>query len=258
MGKNGICYGCDENVEMLVNQLSHKCNRCSNRSYRNAGYSLVGWCVPSGCPSDKPVMSNNGVCYPCGTNVAVRNMTSGVGSVQSCSQCPSQSVFDDYMCMMCPSNMVVEDGVCTCEEGFVAGYANNNADNTYRSLVPTCHSCASTNLNAIAYWYGNTTNPCSACPDRMIVRPYVHYYHYCALKTCPTGYMHNRYGHCVSCSGSNNIEAKPSSLTNACSECGGLRYTDGNYCKKCPAQGTAAWNSLSDTQRAECSVEASS
>jgi hypothetical protein len=44
-------------------------------------------------------------------------------------------------------------------------------------------------------------------------------------------------------------------LTNSCSECGGFRYTDGNYCKRCPTEGTTSWTNLTQEQQAECLAE---
>ncbi len=244
MGKNGTCYGCDENVIIEVDERKEKCTRCSNRSHKSARYSYIGWCVPDECPEGFPLMNYQGQCFPCDTATYMKDVVNGRGDTSACSQCSGNAVFDDRICLICPNNMVVQDGQCVCGEGYMAGYPNNN----YNSKSPTCHSCSSDNLTAIAYMRNNTQNPCSACPDRAVVDPKINYYNYCALETCPSGYMHDRYGHCKSCTQSANIEFKPSSLENSCSECGGMRYTDGNYCKKCPVDTSG----LTEEQQAEC------
>ena len=257
LGRDSTCYGCDGNITILVNEKTHKCNRCTNRVYRSATYSYVGWCVPKECPEETPLMSYDGKCYSCGTTVNVRDGVNGAGSTSSCARCPDDnSVFDDRICLPCPNDMIVANGRCTCASGFMAGYTNNSY---LTQTPPVCFSCGTDNLNAIAYHRGNKQKPCLACPNRIVVQPQINNYYYCALETCPTGYMHDRYGHCRSCSSySGNIEFQPSSLTNSCSECGGLRYTDGNYCKKCPLPSeTAKWEALSPTQQAECSASTS-
>lgn len=245
MDKAGVCHACDENTIILIDQLSQNCNRCSNRIYRNAGYGYIGWCVPKSCPSDKPVMDYHGVCYGCDETVSLRDTTGGAGSSATCAACPTNGVFDDKYCMKCPGNMIRINGICTCPAGSVMGYTNGTNGN------PTCYSCDTDNLKAVAYWRRNPNKPCATCPNRMVVSPNVYYYDYCALKICPEGYIHNRYGSCISCA-TDKIEIKPSTLSVSCSECNIPHYTDGNYCRKCPASGTTAWESLTPEQQSEC------
>lgn len=245
MGKNGTCYGCDENEVIEVDEKTQTCSRCANRTYRTARRIYVGWCIPDECPSETPLMSYTGKCYPCETAVYMRDgISSGVGNTAACAVCPESALFDDRICIQCPDNMIVQDGNCICSEGYMAGYPSNN----YTAVSATCHSCGTDNLNAIVYTKNNTQNPCSACSNRIIVQPQINYYYYCALETCPDGYMHDRYGHCKSCTQNADINFKPSSLTNSCSECGGMRYTDGNYCKKCPVDTSG----LTEEQQTEC------
>ena len=245
MDKNGICHACEENSVFKIDQLTQNCNRCSNRIYRNAGYGYIGWCAPKTCPADKPVMGYDGVCHGCDETVEIRDTTGGAGSSVTCSACPKNGIFDDKFCMKCPNNMVRTNGICTCPAGSMMGYTNGTAGN------PTCYSCDSDNLKAIAYWMRNPNQPCSACPNRMVVFPNVYYYYYCALKTCPNGYIHNRYGSCVSCS-TDRIEIKPSTLDISCSACDITHYTEGNYCLKCPGKNSSAWEALTPEQQAEC------
>ena len=243
MGRDGLCYGCDENVKVEVDERTHKCNRCQNRVYQSATYGYIGWCRPKECPEDKPIQSYTGVCYPCGVDVDLLDLIRpSTNKVDSCYKCPENSVFDDRMCLICPENMVKKNGQCVCPDGQMASYSERY------SGAPTCYSCGADNLNAIAYQYGNTQNPCSACPDRIVVNPKEYYFYYCALKDCPDGYMHDKYGFCRSCSKYGDINFKQSSLSNSCSECKGLRYTEGNYCKKCPSD----ISNLTAEQQAEC------
>ena len=253
LGRNGTCYGCDENVKIEVDERTRKCNRCENRIYRSATHGYIGWCIPNECPDDKPLMSYDGICYECSERVFMRDsVNNGPGDNTTCSKCPDENaLFDDRICLVCPEDMVVKDGVCTCEEGFMAGYTGNDSPPKTQN-EPTCFSCGEDNLKSIGFWRKNAQNVCDVCPNRIVVDPKVYYYYYCALENCPDGYMHNRYGHCLSCSGTSNIEFQPSSLTNSCSECGGFRYTDGNYCKKCPTEGTTSWTNLTLIQQSEC------
>ena len=236
------------NIE--VDEKTQKCSRCTNRTYSSAGYGYTGWCKPLTCPEDKPLMSYTGICYICGTTVAQRNATNWRGDTSTCSQCEENSLANQY-CLVCPdsSHMLVQNGKCTCENGYMIGYSNNTSPNT-SSSVPVCYSCGSDNLNGIAFHSYNTSVSCSSiCSNRIAVNPQTSYYKYCALASCPSGYMHDRYGHCKACT-SNQIQVKPSSLTNSCSECNGKMYTSGDYCKKCPTD----ISSLSESQQIECSA----
>ena len=252
-GESDVCYSCNENISMMVNWKTYKCNRCDNRVYRDAGYNLIGWCIPKECPPDKPLMSFNGICYACGSSVQMKSWVLGTtGDLSSCAACEENGLLDNLLCRPCPNDMTNVNGICTCPPGEMVGHDSKYTGDNWSSIK--CYSCGTDNLKSIIFWRENS-NACTACPDRVKVlvneQSSGYTYSFCALETCPTGYMHNRYGDCVSCAANNSVRIKSSSLSISCSECGGF-YTDGDYCKKCPDHGTGAWNNLSDSQRLEC------
>lgn len=253
MGKNGMCYGCDENVIIEVQKATgiKNCGRCDNRNYRDAKYNNIGWCLPNECPTDKPVMDVKGVCHACEERAQMKAWTrSDTGDLSSCETCTENGILDNLFCTPCPNGMTNENGVCMCPSGQMVGHVSKMSGDRWSQLQ--CYSCGTDNLNTIIFWRSNTNACQEQCPDRTTVlvneQSSGYAYSFCALTTCPDGYMHDKWGTCKSCTQSADINFQPSSLTNSCSECGGMRYTDGNNCKRCPAD----ISSLTLEQQAEC------
>ncbi len=248
----GECVACDDvssERQTAVKQDAlnwQPCKRCLNRIYRNKGFSYEGWCVLKQCPSNTPVQSYNGLCYPCdypnninqGVTFAAKSYT------ETCHLCSSRFVYADKWCALtCPEGTIDTNGICGCPENAPI------MDNTGR-----CHTCGE---DSSFYLENSDSKTCAQiCDGHSTDRPSRISFggwnkRYCAKADCGVGKTYDNVYNCVSCQ--QTADFKVANTANKCEiDCIGVRYLDNTTCKKCPKPNQAS--NLTETQCQACGL----
>ena len=250
MTVDGVCRSCDDTTyNTVVNKtinFSSTCSRCPDRELKTSWY-VNEYCSVKSCPKETPLQNYKGQCLSCDVSEQyVRDPDSWKNYNNSCSLCSNRgeagrsSTGVGYVCIICPEDSFVGlDGRCSCpsEKPLLA--------------EDGCHACDE-NVR-IKSLKGEGSSFCSVCPNRTKFPDCCRDIAFCGLTECSENQIHDHKGLCYDCSSSNSILMKspngPYYSPDSCSECKGLRYTEGNYCKKCPAD----ISNLTAEQQAECS-----
>ncbi len=224
----GKCHSCEE--ERILNVGYHGqnrkviCNRCPSHIYLPNAWAYQHCVLP--CPADKPLMDAEGVCYACDDSRGYIHMNNSL-SVSSCSKCP---------------------GVW-----FLGGNKNigNNEEVDGNNNPIDCWRCDVNVQSIFVGYYGPSWQKeyCLNCPNRIFLSGYSEesaYKQYCA-RICGENTSMDNVGRCHSCQESEDFSVSRVPAQYKCT-CPGVRYLDGNICKKCPEDVSA----LTPEQQAQC------
>ena len=232
------------------------------------------------CPPDKPLYAK-GKCYDCDEQTVVfgwdtNNTETRNKYVQICSRCQNRwvSSHHNFRCYKpCPEGELIDyTGAChTCEDP--SFFRLDGTDPSWYLSASECFKCpgvrfaGSGNYGTTSNWgtgcydcddpeqsvhfgtYGTPSylggkrqhqDACDACPNRRSINDT-----YCA-KYCENDQIWDTVGQCHSCDEEEEFSVK-GVPENKCA-CPGIRYLDGNICKKCPEDISA----LTSDQQAQC------
>ncbi len=251
---DGSCVVCDDVTQTRVNVVHLRpdsidpCQRCQNRVEQGAVHDLISWCVAP-CPTDNPIRSYDGTCYPCDSEELIQMgdwMNYHVYSVETCYQCPNRVMWFRYCAPACPDGTVAQDGQCVCPEA-----------QPLLDINGVCHDCSEENSFAIGNF--ESSKCADTCDGSSEDRPLRKSYSggnkkWCAKADCGAGNTYNNVYSCVSCAQESNFNVANNTTDKARCEadCAGVRYLDGTTCKKCPSGDNAT--ALTEAQCQACGL----
>ncbi len=232
------------------------------------------------CPPDKPLYAQ-GKCYDCEEQFVIfgvdtANTETRNKYVQICNRCQDRwvSSYHNFRCYKpCPEGEIIDyTGTChTCDDSSFfrldgtdpswylsaeecfkcpgVRFAGSGDYGQWSNYGTGCYNCYDPEQSVEFGTYGTPSytggsrkhqNACDACPNRRSINDL-----YCA-KYCEDGKVWDNVGQCHACDeeADFNVQGVPE---NKCA-CPGVRYLDGNMCKKCPEDLSA----LTPEQQAQC------
>ena len=262
MDSTGNCYTCEDNsITVNVNGTQETCLKCSNRFLADPnGYQTPGGGWNHGCwrcdvaepqsiwlgyhdtydscrnNCSERIQVNAYCAKPCADGLAMDN-------VGECRSCEDSEVMFNVAGVAGAANT---DGGCNCPGVRFPGTLD--AGGGSNSLATGCWRCDSEIQSIYFGTWGcpeyrgsiDYDTPCNQCPNRKTINS-----RYCA-KYCTDGKIWDTKGQCHSCDEMDDFSVK-GVPENKCA-CPGVRYLDGDICKKCPAD----ISSLTPTQQAQC------
>lgn len=217
LGKNNICYSCQElNPFDVADQTA--CEQCPNRTY-----TMMGKCELSQCP-DNHFRDYNGSCYACD------DTRSDIRSSDCVEKCGDQRVLigeycakacqpgefrDGTYCSSCDAQTnTTETTQAECDQcGDLREMVDGQClfkcpDGQFRDKYGDCQKCTDT-----ASYYNTTPTQCSRCNGTRTMKD-----EYCILTTCPDGYYRvDSYNDCSQCDYEGWIRPN---TERECQECG--------------------------------------
>ena len=240
---NGKCLSCS--FEGTAVSAQSECKRCSNRFIGNWGG------IPQGCyrcdyqSVNFGVWATDSIFALCEKNCPNRTLIQSAASAFCALNCPAtDQVLDQQgQCHTCDEESEyfdvrgILDSCYQCEGIRFIGDAGN--------IASRCFRCDSPQQSIFLSWEWtgkneDTIGTCRACPNRVVING-----SYCA-KYCENGKIWDNKGECHTCDeeADFNVQGVPE---NKCA-CPGVRYLDGNTCKKCPEDVSA----LTPEQQVQC------
>ncbi len=262
MNMDGGCHTCDEtgywllgwNRDNFASILKEQCLTCSNRTV--AGSSVYE-------------------CIPCEGQQSFK-----VSAKEACDRCPGRIYFGTgygYYCAWPCAELMDRYGECrTCEESSemfdVRGIAGSSSISFSKAcnclgirFVGTSNPTGGSDNWAAGCWrcdsdiqsiyfgtYGTPgyrgdndyDGPCNQCPNRKTINS-----QYCA-KYCTDKKVWDNVGACHECSEPDDFNVKGVPAAYKCN-CPGVRYLDGDTCKKCPDDTSG----LTEAQKVQCTLQ---
>ncbi len=240
---NGTCVSCFDEKDFSAPQ--EECFKCPNR------FIAVNW------------TSNAYGCYRCDYPSAHTGFYEDTeASIATCEKnCPNRTLIRSEVSSVCALNCPTADqgldqsGQChTCDEESEYFDVWGIWDSCYQcegvrfigdhmNRAGRCFRCDSPQQSIFLSYVGKdeaVLDSCRACPNRVVING-----SYCA-KYCENGKIWDSRGECHTCDeeADFNVQGVPE---NKCA-CPGVRYLDGNTCKKCPEDVSA----LTPEQQTQC------
>ena len=203
------CWRCDDPHQSIflgaytTVETNASCQACDNRILVN------NYCAKP-CPPDKPIMDRKGQCHACDEVGPLDTW----GTTKTCLSCPGW---------------------------FIGGDTGGSEDgNPGGRHTQGCYRCDDDEpgVNMGINGDGSHTASCQNCPGRILLSGWAGpslgfgWQPVCA-KLCAAGQVMDHIGHCHSCFEAEDFEVYRVPAQYKCA-CPGVRYLDGNICKKCP------------------------